>query len=143
MSNTRVTNVYESSDIYLQAEYNTFSYTRPMGGYKPRFEGVPDDYFPASHCDVCLVVLFVTTLCLAGCAILIGFLYWEMAIGISLFVLIWAIILIVFLSSLFIIIFVGGRARIKNERMMIQKKLAEEKKQLEGTAQAKERKVLK
>ena len=130
-TNSGVVNAYDSSDIYLQGEYESFSYNRPMGGFKPRFEGVPDDYYPASACDIILMVLFVVFIVLGGCAVLIGFLYWEMARGISEFVLVWSIVLAVFIALMFLGIFLGGRARIKNERMMIQKKLADEKKRLE------------
>lgn len=116
---------YDSSDIYLQGEYESFSYNRPMGGFKPKFEGVPDDYYPASWGDIVLMVLFVVFVVLGSLGIMIGFLYWEMASGISSFVLVWTMVLIGFMVIIFIGIFVGGRARIKNERVMIQQKLAE------------------
>lgn len=102
-----------------------------MGGFKPRFEGVPEDYYPASACDIILMVLFVTVIAVGGCGVLIGFLYWEFARGISEFVLVWSIVLIVFVALMFVAIFVGGRSRIKAERQMIQQKLADEKQRLE------------
>ena len=71
------------------------------------------------------MVLFVTSISGGGLGILIGFLYWNMATGINSFVLVWSIVLVVFVVVMFIGIFIGGRARIKNERIMIQKKMNE------------------
>jgi|JI6StandDraft_1071083.scaffolds.fasta_scaffold06237_7 hypothetical protein len=77
------------------------------------------------------MILFVVITVLGGLGLVIGFLYWEMARGMSEFVLVWAIVWAVFTVLMFVGIYLGGRARIKSERVMIQKKLADEKKRLE------------
>jgi hypothetical protein len=113
MSQVIPTRGYETSDIYLQGEYELINYNRALGAYKPHFAGIPDDYYPASTCDVVVMVLFVTLMILGGVAIMIGFLYWDLAVGTKNFVTVWVIVDCVFIGVLLVSIFFGGKARLR------------------------------
>ena len=47
-----------------------------MGAYKPTFEGVPDDYYPLTTCEVVKYTLFVVGIIGVTLGIMIGFLFW-------------------------------------------------------------------
>jgi hypothetical protein len=89
------------------------NYNRPMGGYKPHFEGVPEDYYPASSCDIILMILFVTFMIAGILGVMIGFVYWELAVGTRSFVNVWVIVLCVFVGVMFVTVYFGGKVRIK------------------------------
>jgi hypothetical protein len=108
-----------------------------MGGFKPKFQGVRDDYYPATTCEIISVVLLVSFICIGSLGMMIGFLYWEFAVGIKSFVDVWIIVLCVFIGLLFIGIYFGGRSKISETRKMIQEKLADEKRKLEHEKQVK------
>lgn len=74
------------------------------------------------------LVLFIS---LGTLGMMIGFLYWEFASGIKSFVDVWVIVMCVFVGLMFIGIYFGGRAKITQERRMIQEKLATLKRELE------------
>lgn len=47
-----------------------------MGSYKPKFEGIPDDYYPLSCCEVIMYSIFVLGIIGGTLGMMIGFIYW-------------------------------------------------------------------
>lgn len=76
------------------------------------------------------MILFTCFWSFGSLGLLIGFLYWEMAWGMKNFVDLWVIVLCVTVFIIFVGVYVGGKQKIKNERKLIQQKLADERKRL-------------
>ena len=84
---------------------------------------MPEDYYPNSTLDIILLVAFLLLTVVGSFGLLIGLLFWQMNIGNPLFVLIWSIVLAVFTVLMFIIIYFGGKAKIRKEREMVRQRL--------------------
>ncbi len=96
-----------------------YEYRRGMGSFKPKFQSIPDEYYPLTTGEVAgysaLVVLTI-----GGClGMMLGLMQWVLKEGLEGFVQVWSIIYLVFVIILIIAFFVGGRARIRESKKMI------------------------
>lgn len=94
-----------------------------MGGYKPHFKSYPADYYPSSACDVVLMAIFVLFVVLGSLGIMVGFLYWEFAVGIKSFVDVWVIVHCISIGLMLIGIYFGGSQKLTQEKLMIKQKI--------------------
>jgi hypothetical protein len=85
-----------------------------MGAYKPHFESIPYDHYPASWCDVFACLFLVLFIIGGGLGLMIGFLIWDFAWKTPPFILLWSIVFAVFTVFFFLAVFIGGRIKIKN-----------------------------
>ncbi len=90
-----------------------------MGAYKPRFEGIPEDYHPLTCCEVIGYVIFVMGVIGGALGFMIGNLFWVLNHGLEESVQVWSIIYLLFLVFLTIGFYVGGRMRIREEKRLI------------------------
>ncbi len=58
------------------SNFNNLEYVRTMGSYKPKFEGIPEDYFPLTCCEIIKYSIFVFSLIGGSLGIMIGFTFW-------------------------------------------------------------------
>jgi uncharacterized protein YacL len=94
-----------------------YSYVRTMGAYRPHFEGIPEEYFPLTACEV-----------IGYIGLMIGFLFWVTEKGLNDYIIVWSIVFLVFTVFLIIAFYVGGRSRIREEkRLIVEQQLRQEK----------------
>lgn len=105
---------------------------RPLGAFKPHFEGQPDDYFPTTWWDILASILLIIMYIGGSLGMMISFIFWVMADGTSRYVLIWCIVCLVFLVLLIVGTYFGVRRKLQNERKLIQDKLKKERLKLQG-----------
>ena len=60
---------------------------------------------------------------MVGCGIMVGSLYWEGAWGSTNFVTLWAVVLLVFVVGILVLIFFGGKTKMRNEREVIRENM--------------------
>jgi hypothetical protein len=104
-------NQFESHDSV--ENLRNYEYVRTMGSFKPRFEGIPDEYFPLTTCEGLMYACFVLFIIGATLGIMIGFLFWVTNKGLEGFIIVWSIIFLVFLPIMMAFFYVGGRGRIR------------------------------
>ncbi len=108
-------NSSELTSIGLQ----DLEYNRSLGAHRPRFEGIPDNYYPLSKCEVVQYVLMVVACILAVLGIMLGLMQWAIREQIN-YVLCWVIVLMVFLLVNVLLLYWGGRDRRVQEKSMIE-----------------------
>lgn len=96
-----------------------YSYVRTMGAYKPHFEGIPEEYFPLTACEVISYTIFVLGVIGGALGLMIGFLFWVTNKGLEDYTIVWSIVFLVFVVFLIIAFYVGGRGRIREEKRLI------------------------
>jgi nitrate/nitrite transporter NarK len=111
--------VYEVSDSKLALEMGSYEYQKTMGAYKPKFEGIPEDYHPLSCCEVVGYVIFVVGVIGGSLGFMIGSLFWVTNHGLEESIQVWSIIFLLFTLFLIIAFYVGGRMRIREEKRLI------------------------
>jgi hypothetical protein len=84
-----------------------------MGAFKPRFEGISDDYYPLDCSEVIKYSLIVVFVIGGMLGIMIAFLFWVLKSGLDSFVVVWSIVFLAFILMLIILFYYGGRGRIK------------------------------
>lgn len=84
-----------------------------MGGYKPEFQSIPDNYYPLNNIEVFKYVTFVVSIILGSLAIMIAFLFWCTDGGLNSYAIVWSVLFLLFVVVLMILFYVGGRNRIK------------------------------
>lgn len=98
------------SALYLDQK---FDYVKKIGAYKPTFEGIPDDYYPLTCGEVVKYTIFVISIIGVTLGIMIMFLFWCTLGGVTTYIIIWGIVILVFVVILMILFFIGGKNRIK------------------------------
>jgi hypothetical protein len=98
-----------ASEIHLESKYE---YHKKMGAYKPDFQGIPEDYYPLTNCEVLMYSIFVITVILTTLGIMIGFLEWIIHASLNVYTIIWGIIFLVFVIVMMILFYIFGRKRI-------------------------------
>lgn len=93
-----------------------FEYKKPLGTHKPHFEGIPESYYPLTTCEIIKYGIFVAIAMLWGIALLAGFIQWVLSTGLQNYVEIWVILFLIFLVIAIVAFYIGGAARIKQER---------------------------
>jgi uncharacterized protein YacL len=77
---------------------------------------------------VTLYSLFVVFIIGAGLGIMIGFLFWILAAGLEGYTIVWSVVFLVFTALMFVLFYIGGKSRIKEEkRLIIEQQQKEEK----------------
>jgi uncharacterized protein YacL len=105
-----------------------YSYERTMGAYRPHFEGIPEEYYPLTACEVIGYIIFVLGVIGGSLGLMIGFLFWVTEKGLNDYIIVWSIIFLVFTVFLIIAFYVGGRRRIREEkRLIVEQQLRQEK----------------
>lgn len=101
-------------------QLDNYEYVRGMGAYRPHFEGVSESYFPLSKMEVFYNILIVvlTIIFVLGC--MIGCIFWTLATGTEIFVIIWVSISLALLVIGVILLYVGGKDRRTLEKLMIE-----------------------
>lgn len=99
---------------------NQFEYVKKMGAYKPTFEGIPDDYYPLTACEVLKYAIFVIAIIGSALGMLIGFIFWAINGGLANYILVWSIVILLFVVIMMILFFVGGKNRIREEKELIE-----------------------
>jgi hypothetical protein len=103
----------------INMEFEEFEYRKPLGAFKPKFAGIPENYFPLT-CSEALLYSLIVFLTIGGTfAIMIGLLFWVTTKGLSDFVTVWSIISIMFILILIPAFYVGGKGRIREEKRLI------------------------
>jgi cbb3-type cytochrome oxidase subunit 3 len=90
-----------------------------MGGYRPHFEGIPDEYYPLSACEVFMYTIFVIGIIGGVLGIMIGFIYWVTNLGLTNYIIAWSIIWLFFILLAIIAFYVSGKGRIREEKRLI------------------------
>lgn len=111
--------IYEVSDSKVALEMSNYEYTKSMGAYKPKFEGLPEDYYPLTNCEILGYTLFVVGIIGGALGFMIGSLFWVTNNGLEQSIQVWSIIFLLFIVFLIIAFYVGGRARIREEKRLI------------------------
>jgi hypothetical protein len=99
--------------------FDQFTYTKALGAYKPSFEGVPEDYYPLTKCEVFKYTLFVVGVITGVLGIMIGFIIWATN-GLNNYIIVWSIVTLCFIIAMIILFYVGGRRRIRDEKILIE-----------------------
>lgn len=99
---------------------NQYEYVKKMGAYKPTFEGIPDDYYPLTGCEVLKYAIFVIAIIGGSLGMMIGFIFWGISGGLANYILVWSIVLVLFMVIMMIVFFVGGKSRIREEKELIE-----------------------
>lgn len=110
---------YLESDSKIHLEASQFEYTKKMGSFKPKFEGIPDDFYPLSSCEALGYSTIVVLTIGSVLGIMVGLLYWVTNKGMEQFVAVWSILELIFIAGLIIMFYVGGRTRIREEKRLI------------------------
>lgn len=97
----------------------SYSYVRSMGAYKPHFEGIPEEYYPLTACEVIGYSIFVLGVIGGSLGLMIGFLFWVTNRGLNDYIIVWSIIFLTFSVFLIIAFYIGGRNRIREEKRLI------------------------
>ena len=97
---------------FLQS-INQYVYKRDLGAFRPKFQGIHEDYYPLSTSETLLYSLYVIALIGSVLGIMIGFLFWVTNINLTNYVVVWCIVFLVFLSFLIVGFFINGRGREK------------------------------
>lgn len=104
--------------------------SRPLGAYKPHFEGHPDDYFPVTWGDIIASIALLLLYVGGTLGMMIGFIYWVMSDGVPRYTMIWSLVAVGFVTIVLIAIYFGVRRKIAIERQLIQEKLRKEREKL-------------
>lgn len=90
-----------------------------MGSLRPKFESIPEEYYPLTMGEAfAYAALVVGTIgCMLG--LMIGSLYWVREAGLESFVQIWSMAFLCFVVILLIAFYVGGRSRLKETKRLI------------------------
>jgi hypothetical protein len=70
----------------LNIELENFEYRKNLGAFKPKFETIPDDYFPLTTAEAIAYAVVVAVTIGAVLGLMIGFLYWITIKGLTGFV---------------------------------------------------------
>jgi O-antigen/teichoic acid export membrane protein len=90
-----------------------------MGSYKPRFEGIPDEYFPLSAGEVFKYTIFVVLIITVTLGIMIGFLFWILSTDLTNYIIAWSVAFLAFAVMMMILFYYGGKNRIREEKRLI------------------------
>ena len=90
-----------------------------MGALRPRFESIPEEYYPLTMGEVFTYAALVVGTIGSVLGLMIGFLFWVTQAGLESFVQIWSMVFLVFVVILLIAFYVGGRSRLKETKMLI------------------------
>ena len=96
-----------------------YEYQKTMGAYRPKFEGLPEDYHPLGCCEIIGYTIFVLGVIGGSLGFMVGSLYWVTRNGLEQSVQVWSIIFLLFLLFLIIGFYVGGKTRIREEKRLI------------------------
>jgi len=99
---------------------NQYEYVKKMGAYKPTFEGIPDDYYPLTACEVLKYTIFVLAIIGSVLGMMIGFIFWVLKGGLADYILVWSIVILLFSVLMMILFYVGGKNRIREEKELIE-----------------------
>lgn len=105
-----------------------YEYTRTMGAYRPHFEGIPDEYYPLTTCEVIMYSLYVLLLIGGVLGIMVGFLFWVTNLGLTNYIIAWSIIWLFFAALSIIAFYVSGKGRIREEKRLIVEQQAKQEK---------------
>lgn len=104
-----------------------------MGSYKPHFEGHPDDYFPTTGWDIFWSVTLLILYIGGTLGMTVGFIFWVMSDGVSRYVFIWSIVVVIFIALCLVLIYFGVRNKTMIERRLIREKIKEQQEALAKT----------
>jgi hypothetical protein len=110
---------HEPQEISILA-LNELEYSKVMGGYKPKFEGIPEDYYPLNGCEIFKYVLFVFGIIGGSLGVMIGFIFWVLSGGLEGYTIVWSIVFLCFVTIMMVLFFVGGKSRIREEKQLIE-----------------------
>lgn len=63
--------------------------------------------------------LYVLLIIGVGLGIMIGFLFWILAAGLEGYTIAWSVVFLVFVAFMFMLFYIGGKSRIKEEKRLI------------------------
>ena len=110
------------------ANLRQYSYVRTLGAYRPHFQGIPEEYYPLSACEVIAYSIFVLAIIGGSLGLMIGLLFWVTNRGLVDYTIVWSIIFLAFVLFLLVAFYAGGRNRIREEKRLI----VEQQKKQEG-----------
>jgi low affinity Fe/Cu permease len=67
---------------------------------------------------------------------MIGFIFWVLSDGVSRFVFVWSIVVVIFVGLVLFMIYFGVKNKTKIERRLIREKIKEQQEALERTKKA-------
>lgn len=110
----------DSAFEFSSHTFHEYEYTKGLGGYKPKFVGIPNDYYPLSTCETIMYSALVLGIIGGVLGIMIGFLFWVLAGGLSGYIMTWSIVFLVFTFLMLILFYFGAKGRIKEEKKLIE-----------------------
>ena len=119
-----------------EAEFlNDPGYKRGFGAYKPKFQGIPEGYYPNSVLNILLIVYLVFQT--YGICILLwyGLISWAF-VKTSTYVYVWCGITLFYIFLMVSLMIWGSKVRAVKEAEMIEEKVKLEKTLLDGQSQA-------
>lgn len=96
-----------------------YDYVRSMGSFRPRFAGIPEEFYPLTCCETLMYMIIVVITVGTVLGLMIGFLFWITNNGLVNFTIAWSIIFLVFVLLMVIAFYFGSKGRIREEKRMI------------------------
>lgn len=96
-----------------------YEYVRSMGSFRPRFVGLPEEFYPLTCCEAFMYVIIVIITIGVVLGIMIGFIFWITNKGLVNYTIVWSIIFLVFVMFMIIAFYFGSKGRIRDEKRMI------------------------
>lgn len=110
---------FEITQENLTTEFDNISYRKPIGVHKPKFAGLPDNYYPLTTCEALAYASIVLFTVGSVLGIMLGLMNWIMTQGLDSFAQIWSVVFLLFVMVMIVAFYVGGVKRIKEEKRMI------------------------
>jgi hypothetical protein len=108
--------------------FSEIEYIRTLGAYKPKFEGISDDYFPLTGLETFKYSLLVLLTIGVTLGIMIGFLFWVINTNdLQTYINIWSGVFLFFVLAMTVLFYTGGKDRIRQEKKMIEQKQKKER----------------